>query len=339
MMKKKIAMLLTATVIGCMMTPVLATEAAWNVDGAGWWYTHQDGSYTTNGWEWVNGAWYHFDGAGYMQTGWQWIDGAWYYLSGNGSMAANQWVGNYYVDGSGRMVANTWIGNYYVGGDGCWIPGYGETRWIADNNGWWYRHSDGGYTRNGWEQIDGQWYLFDGLGYMQTGWQAVGGTWYYLHGNGAMAANQWIGSYYVNGSGAMLVNTWTPDGYWVNESGVWTPKWHDAVYDDKWVVDKEAWTERKPVIEYSTHDICYCGFDITQAFLEKYGEDAFVGHWNNGYYEKYADFGYSHVDGSAEHYGFRSSNITYPYIIDYETVNHPEEGHWEKVLVSEGCWK
>lgn len=361
MMKKKLAMLLTAAAIGCTMTPALSTEAAWNVDGAGWWYTHPDGSYTTNSWEWVNGAWYHFDGTGYMQTGWQWIDGAWYYmdgsgamltgwqvidgfwyyLNGNGSMAANQWVGNYYVDGSGRMAANTWIGNYYVGGDGCWIPGYGAAQWIADNHGWWYRHSDGGYTRNGWEQIDGQWYLFDGSGYMQTGWQNVGGTWYYLHGNGVMAANQWIGSYYVNGSGAMMTNTWTPDGYWVNESGVWTPQWHDAVYDDKWVVDKEAWTERKPVIVQHTHAICYCGFDLTAAYLKKYGEDAFVGHWNNGYNEQYTEFLWDVTTHECpkNHPGFKSSNVTYPYITDYEIVNHPEEGHWEKVLVSEGYWK
>ena len=46
-MKKKLAMLLTAAAIGCAMTPALSIEAAWNVDGAGWWYTHQDGSYTT----------------------------------------------------------------------------------------------------------------------------------------------------------------------------------------------------------------------------------------------------------------------------------------------------
>ena len=174
---------------------------------------------------------------------------------------------------------------------------------------------------------------------MLTGWQNVGGTWYYLHGNGVMAANQWVGSYYVDGSGRMAANTWTPDGYWVNESGVWTPQWHDAVYDDKWVVDKEAWTERKPVIVYDVHEICYCGFDITQAFLDKYGEDVFVGHWGDKDYTEYVDFIYTHVTGVDGHHGFRSSSTTYPYIIDYEIVNHPEEGHWEKVLVSDGYWK
>ena len=41
-------------------------------------------------------------------------------------------------------------------------------------------------------------------GVMLTGWQNLGGQWYYLGTNGAMYAN-----------------TWTPDGYYVNGSGVW----------------------------------------------------------------------------------------------------------------------
>ena len=43
MMKKKMIALLAA--MGVMMAPVLSTEAAWNVDGTGWWYTHEDGGY------------------------------------------------------------------------------------------------------------------------------------------------------------------------------------------------------------------------------------------------------------------------------------------------------
>ena len=356
-MKKKVLIMLTA--FGLVMAPAVSTQAAWNADGNGWWYSHENGGYAANQWEQINGTWYHFDGSGYMQTGWQFIDGAWYYmdgsgamligwqmidgswyyLNGSGAMAANQWIGNYYVDGSGRMATNAWIGSYYVGGDGAWIPGYGAAQWILDGNGWWYRHGDGGYTTNGWEQINGAWYLFDGSGYMKTGWQQVTGKWYFLHDSGAMAANQWIGKYYVDGSGAMLVNSWTPDGYFVNEVGVWTPQWHEPVYDSKWVVDKEAWTETKPVIEQVTHAICYCGFDLTQAFLDKYGEDAFVGHFNNGYYEKYSDFIYTHVDGTDGHHGYRSSNVTYPIITGYETIEHPEEGHWDKTLITEGYWK
>ena len=104
MMKKKMITLLAA--MGVMMAPVLSTEAAWNVDGTGWWYTHEDGGYAVNQWEQVQGTWYHFDGSGYMQTGWQWIDGSWYYLDGSGAMLTGwQWINGawYYMNGSGAM--------------------------------------------------------------------------------------------------------------------------------------------------------------------------------------------------------------------------------------------
>ena len=104
MMKKKMIALLAA--MGVMMAPALSTEAAWNVDGTGWWYTHEDGGYAVNQWEQVQGTWYHFDGSGHMQTGWQWIDGSWYYLDGSGAMLTGwQWIDGswYYMNGSGAM--------------------------------------------------------------------------------------------------------------------------------------------------------------------------------------------------------------------------------------------
>ncbi len=69
-------------------------------------------------------------------------------------------------------------------------------------NRWWYRHADGGYTRNGWELINGSWYYFDNAGWMLS--------------------NQWIGNYYVGGSGAMLTDTWIGN-YYVDGSGKWVP--------------------------------------------------------------------------------------------------------------------
>ena len=112
----------------------------------------------------------------------------------------------YYLNQAGEKAKETWIGNYYVDENGVWIEGKTQAKneWISSGGRWWYRHSDGGYTRSGWEQINGTWYYFDGAGWMETGWVNVGGTWYYLTGSGAMAANTWIGSYYVNGSGAWV---------------------------------------------------------------------------------------------------------------------------------------
>ena len=311
MMKKKMIALLAA--MGVMMAPVLSTEAAWNVDGTGWWYTHEDGGYAVNQWEQVQGTWYHFDGSGYMQTGWQWIDGSWYYLDGsgamltgwqwingawyymngsgamqtgwqvideswyylhgNGAMAADQWIGNYYVDGSGRMAANTWIGNYYVGADGCWIPEYGSAQWIQDSNGWWYRHGDGGYTRNGWEMISGSWYYFNGAGYMVTGWQNLGGSWYYFYESGAMASDTRINGDYVD-----------ENGVWIPEPTIHVHDW-EAVYR---TVHHDAWDEVVEKEVYDPWECCnVCGADITANYYEHEKQHALAGEGGGRHTEYY----------------------------------------------------
>ena len=202
----------------------------WIRNGKRWWYRHADGSYTTNGWEVINGAWYYFDGAGWMVTGWLKRPSGWYYLTGSGAMATG-WIqlGStwYYLNESGTMQADTWIGNNYVDGSGAWIPGKvkAQAGWIQSGNRWWYRHADGSYTKNNWEAINGTWYYFDGAGWMVTGWIKLSGTWYYLTGSGAMATG-WIqvgGTwYYMNTSGAMVTDTWIGNNY-VDGSGAWIP--------------------------------------------------------------------------------------------------------------------
>ena len=329
MLKKGLAIGMSAFLLASSLAPVSVQAASWKQNKTGWWWQEDNGSYPVSQWKVINGKWYAFDERGYMRsgwflsngkwyylgaandgsmkTGWQLINGSWYYLNpGNGDMAANQWIGIYYVNGSGVwdqgktkdligwiqsgnrwwyrhadggytrngwelingswyyfdnagwMLANQWIGNYYVDGSGKWIPGKTKVtaQWIQSGNRWWYRHADGGYTRNGWELINGSWYYFDNAGWL--------------------LANQWIGNYYVGGSGAMLTDTWIGN-YYVDGSGKWVPdakkdqhthKWvaettvihHDAetkkelvkeawdetIHHDeetKIVVDKEAWTE------------------------------------------------------------------------------------------------
>ena len=170
----------------------------WIQSGNRWWYRHADGSYTRNDWELINGSWYYFDNAGWM--------------------LANQWIGNYYVGGSGAMLTDTWIGNYYVDGSGKWVPGKTKAtaQWIQSGNRCWYRHADGGYTRNGWELINGSWYYFDNAGWMLS--------------------NQWIGNYYVGGSGAMLTDTWIGN-YYVDGSGKWVPDAKKDQHTHKWVAE------------------------------------------------------------------------------------------------------
>ncbi len=132
--------------------------------------------------------------------------------------------------------------------------------WVKSGGKWWYRHADGGCTKNGWEKIGGSWYHFDKAGWMQsgwqkvskkwywlgsdgamkTGWQKIGGSWYYLGSDGAMRtgwykvgkswyysnasgtmqAKKWVGNYYLTGSGAMATNQWIGK-YHVNASGLW----------------------------------------------------------------------------------------------------------------------
>ena len=209
---------------------VAVTVSQWIRNGSRWWYRHADGSYTTNGWEVINGTWYYFDGAGWMVTGWLKLPSGWYYLTESGAMATG-WIqlGStwYYLNESGTMQANTWIGNNYVDGSGAWIPGKvkAQAGWVQSGSRWWYRHADGSYTTNGWEVINGTWYYFDGAGWMVTGWLKLPSGWYYLTESGAMATG-WIqlGStwYYLNESGTMQANTWIGNNY-VDGSGAWIP--------------------------------------------------------------------------------------------------------------------
>lgn len=115
--------------------------------------------------------------------------------------------------------------------------------WLKQDGRWWYQHSDGGWTENAWEKIDGTWYKFDANGWMQTGWQAWGEDskgrtlWYYLKPSGAMAASEWIEDkgkqYYVDHTGAMVREAYVKSKnknlyYWVNADGVWEPQWDTA---------------------------------------------------------------------------------------------------------------
>ena len=96
--------------------------------------------------------------------------------------------------------------------------------WIKSGSRWWYKHSDGSYTTNGWEKINGTWYYFDSEGWMKTGWIKEYGNWYYLDDSGAMKTGlQTIEGkqYYLSASGAMQTG-WQnigDDTYFFADSG------------------------------------------------------------------------------------------------------------------------
>ena len=56
----------------------------------------------------------------------------------------------------------------------------------------------------GFQQVEGKQYYFSASGAMQTGWKQFDGNWYYFQANGSL-----------------LKNATTPDGYKVNEEGIW----------------------------------------------------------------------------------------------------------------------
>lgn len=98
----------------------------WITSGNRKWYRHADGSYTKNDWELINGKYYRFDNEGWMVTGWKKINDIWYYMdktTGERYGEGWHWIdGNcYYMNANGEMAVDTWIDGYYVDASGKWI--------------------------------------------------------------------------------------------------------------------------------------------------------------------------------------------------------------------------
>lgn len=116
------------------------SAGTWILDGAGWWFQREDGSYPAACWQQLtyNGIseWYHFDEKGYMQTGWFTdTDGNKYYLHavGDGTRGRmytgwNQIDGIWYYfnpvsDGTrgALFIDRETPDGYRVGASGAWI--------------------------------------------------------------------------------------------------------------------------------------------------------------------------------------------------------------------------
>ena len=194
-----------------------ALKGQWRRDNAGWWYQWDDGSYSCDVFEQIDGRVYRFNRSGYMLTGWQKIDGAWYYFDGSGAMRTGwQKIGGYwyYLNESGAMqtgwqkIGGVW---YYLNGSGAMRTGWQKI------GGYWYYLNGSGAMQTGWQRIGGYWYYLSESGAMRTGWQKIGGYWYYLSGSGAMQTGwQKIGGkwYYFVGSGEMVTGSRYIDGKW-----------------------------------------------------------------------------------------------------------------------------
>ena len=78
--------------------------------------------------------------------------------------------------------------------------------WEQTAEGWKFKIPDGSYAI-GRRTIDGADYYFNSAGVMATGWQSIDDKWYYFDTNGVM-----------------LKGSYTPDGYWMDEHGVYDGK-------------------------------------------------------------------------------------------------------------------
>lgn len=196
---------------------------SWEQNQYGWWYRYSSGGYPTSTWKEINGSWYYFNQDGYMLTGWQQIGGYWYFLNSNGAMLKGwQQIGGrwYYMNSDGVMLTS-WrnIGNYwyYMDPSGAML-----TDWQYINGKWYYLQPNG-VMLTGWQFINNSWYYLESSGARVTGWKQINRNWYYLDDNGIMLTGwQFINGkwYFLDKSGAMYANRMTPDGYYVDGSGV-----------------------------------------------------------------------------------------------------------------------
>jgi hypothetical protein len=93
---------------------------------------------------------------------------------------------------------------------------------------------------------------------------------------------------------------------------------HDAVYENKWVVDRPAWVEKVPKYEMREHCYCSgCGADVTS--------------WVNT--PKWDEHTYNHaINGDKS--GFYTDWVKEQ--VGTEEIHHKEEGHYERVKVKDG---
>ncbi len=169
-------------------------------------------------------------GTGAHYSHWEQDETGWRLIYADGSFAAGQTVQQ--ADGT-RVEQVLWEkvnGSYYAFG----TDGYLASGWVYDYRlEQWYCVSAESGMRTGWyvEPQDNQtYYLNLADGALAHGWREIDGHWYYL--NEVSAAPTWIfnsetNSWFYNVAsttrpwGALLRSGWTPDGYWVDENGVW----------------------------------------------------------------------------------------------------------------------
>ena len=201
-------------------------KTGWLKDKELWYYLDKDGIMLT-GLQEIDGTRYYLNTSGAMQIGWKWLDNHYYYFATSGAMKTGWFKDKglwYYLKPEDGVMATGLLDvdgtRYYLNASGAM-----ETGWkLLDNH--YYYFTESGAMKTGWFKDKGLWYYLkpeDGV--MATGLLDVDGTRYYLNASGAMQTGwkQLNGNwYYFQADGSLLRNGTTPDGYKVNQDGIWS---------------------------------------------------------------------------------------------------------------------
>ncbi|MBS5117598.1 MAG: hypothetical protein KHZ10_06895 [Clostridium sp.] len=165
-----------------------AGYAHWVQDDRGWKLVYPNGSFVTGA------MMVQEDQSTVEQVAWELVNGSWYAFGADGYIKSG-WVFDYQ------------LGRWY----NMSIDRGMQTGWYTDpQDQYTYYMEPGGQLATGWKQIESNWYYFNAVIAPRT-WEIdpVSGNWYY----NVQSKSQPFGSLYRGKT--------TPDGYFVDENGVW----------------------------------------------------------------------------------------------------------------------
>ena len=134
-----------------------------------------------------------------------------------------------------------------------------QGNWFSDDYGKYFLYEDQTYPSDTWLKIDEEWYYFLPTGYLAEGWLNLGTSWYYLNeanhsgelitgwyqdpltekwyyldnDTGEIRTGWFMDAatgkrYYLSSDGSLLTASFTPDGYYVDENGVYIPDYNES---------------------------------------------------------------------------------------------------------------
>ena len=203
-----------------------AMKTGWIKDKDTWYYLDKDGIMLT-GLQEIDGTRYYLNASGAMQIGWKWFDNHYSYFTSSGAMKTG-WLKDkdrwYYLKPDDGVMATGLQEidgtRYYLNASGAMETGWKlldnqyyyftesgamKTGWFKDKGLWYYLKPDDGVMATGLLDVDGARYYLNASGAMETGWKQLNGNWYYFQADGSL-----------------LRNGTTPDGYKVNQDGIWS---------------------------------------------------------------------------------------------------------------------